>query len=58
MIRKDTVVDGAFFIAPVFNELILEGKKIGISRIEVNDYRPLKTKKQIDLYESDANHEK
>lgn len=58
MIRKDAVVDGAFFIAPVFNELILEGKKIGISRIEVNDYRPLKTKKQIDLYESDANHEK
>jgi len=54
MIRKDALVDGAFFVAPVFNELILEGKRIGISRIDVKDYRPLKTKKQLDLYESEA----
>ena len=54
MIRKDAVVDGAFFVAPVFNELILKGKRVGISRIDVKDYRPLKTKKQIDLYESEV----
>lgn len=52
LIRKDTTVDDAFFIAPVFNELILKSEKVGIHRIEVNDYRPLKTQKQIDLYES------
>lgn len=54
MIRKDALVDGAFFVAPVFNELILKGKRIGISRIDVKDYRPLKTKKQLDLYELEA----
>lgn len=52
MIKKDTTVDGAFFIAPVFNELILESKKVGIHRIGVNEYLPLKTQKQIDLYEA------
>ena len=52
LIRKDTTVDDAFFIAPVFNELILKSEKVGIHRIGVNDYRPLKTQKQIDLYES------
>ena len=50
MIRKDSTVDGSFYIAPVFNELILQGKTVGIHRLAVENYIPLKTSEQLKLH--------
>jgi hypothetical protein len=47
-IRKDANVDGAFFIAPVFNEMILVQKRIGVYEINSSEYRPIKNDKQLD----------
>ena len=42
LIRKSAHVDGSYFVAPVFNELVLQGKKIGIEVLEEHQYIPLK----------------
>jgi len=42
LIRKSAHVDGAYFVAPVFNELVLRHKKIGALKLEEVDYIPLK----------------
>lgn len=47
LIRKDTMIDGAFYIAPVFNELILENKSVGVYEINNSQYTPLKTNSQV-----------
>jgi hypothetical protein len=52
MIRKDSPVNGNFFLAPTFNELILKGKKVGVHLIPQGAYMPLKTEQQIQRYES------
>jgi hypothetical protein len=46
-IRKDASVDGSFFIAPVFNEMILAQKRIGVYEIDSSEYRPIKNDKQL-----------
>lgn len=51
MIRKDASVDGAFFICPVFNELILTGARIGTHHIERDRYFSLATMHGVDTYE-------
>lgn len=50
MIRKDARVGESFYICPSFNELILDGKKIGVFRIESSKYHPLKSIYQVDSY--------
>lgn len=50
LILKDQNVGGQFFIAPVFNEMILRHKKIGVHRLEKDAYTPLKNKQQLDLF--------
>lgn len=50
LILKDQNVGGQFFIAPVFNEMILRHKKIGVHRLEKDAYVPLKNKQQLDLF--------
>lgn len=50
LIRKGSCVDGSYFVAPVFNELILNNKKIGIFPLALETYIPLKTGQQIDRY--------
>ena len=52
LICKDSSVDGSYFVASVFNELILKQKKIGVSPLALEKYIPLKTEQQIDRYES------
>lgn len=41
MILKDAQVDGAFYVCPVFNELILEGGRIGVRRVSRAAYHNL-----------------
>lgn len=47
MIRKDANVDGDFYVAPAFNELILNQGKIGTVDIDTKLYHPLKTERQV-----------
>ena len=51
MIRKNAQIDNCFYVAPVFNELILKQKKIGIVQIDSAKYFPLKTISQIKQFE-------
>ena len=51
VIRKNALVAGKFFVAVTFNELILKQKKIGTYSLETNKYKPLKTERQIELFE-------
>jgi len=48
LIRKGSSVDGSYFVASVFNELILKQKNIGTFPLELEKYIPLKTEQQID----------
>jgi hypothetical protein len=51
MIRKNAHIDGNYFVAPTFNELILKQQKIGIKELDTTKYFPLKTEHQIDQFE-------
>jgi hypothetical protein len=51
MIKKNSSVGGDFFLAPVFNELILDHKKIGVFPLETGSYYPLKTARQAQRFE-------
>lgn len=53
MIRKDVQVDGKFFISLTFNEMILKQKRLGLVQIEAKDYIPLKSQRQIAVYENE-----
>ena len=50
MISKDAAVNGLFYLCPVYNEMILKQKKIGVYPIDRNDYFLLKTESGIDAY--------
>ena len=54
MIAKDAHVDGRFYISLVFNELVLRQRRMRAYAIDAKQYRPLKSRRQIDLYEADA----
>ena len=54
MIRKDAHVDGRFFISPVFNEYVLSQKRVGIFETDSRRYQPLKSRRQISIYEADT----
>lgn len=47
MIRKDARVNDSFYISPALNELILDGAKIGAHSININQYYPIKTERQL-----------
>lgn len=51
MVRKDASVDGAFYICPVFNELILAGRHIGTHHIDRQRYFSLASMHGVDAYE-------
>ena len=51
MIRKNAGVNGAFFVCPAFNEMILDQKTVGISRIDRSQYVSLATPQAIEEYE-------
>lgn len=54
MIRKDASVGDQFYIAPVFNELILEQGRIGVRCIDLHQYHPLKTERHVYQFETAA----
>lgn len=51
MIRKDASVEGAFYVCPVFNELILAGARIGTHHTERDRYFSLASMHGVDAYE-------
>jgi hypothetical protein len=54
MIRKDVALDGRFFISLTFNELILRQCKLGITEVESSRYHPLKSRRQLEIYEGET----
>ena len=56
MIRKDARIDDKFYICPSFNELILSGMKIGVQKVDISKYHPLKSNLQLEV--NRANNEK
>ena len=51
MIRKDASVEGAFYICPVFNEMILRGLSIGTRHIDRERYFSLSSLHGVNTYE-------
>ncbi len=60
MIEKDANTDGKYYVCPAYNEMILQGKKIGCHQISRQSYFPLTTPKETERYESylGGRHEK
>jgi hypothetical protein len=50
-IRKDAHHEGQYYIAPLLNELLLKGHKVGAQAIESRHYLPLKSEQQIAAFE-------
>ncbi len=50
-IRKDAHHEGQYYVAPLFNELLLKGRKVGAQPIAARSYMPLKSEKQIAAFE-------
>jgi hypothetical protein len=53
MIAKDAHVDGQFYVSLVFNELVLRQRRMGVFMIDTKQYRPLKSRRQVDAYEAE-----
>lgn len=51
-IRKDSSVNGSFYIAPTLNGLILQGKKIRVAKVDSQRYHTFYTPQKIKEYES------
>lgn len=51
MIRKGASVNGAYFVCPSFNELVLDQKRVGIHPIDREQYISLATPQAIEEYE-------
>lgn len=63
LIEKDANFEGKYYIAPTINELVLENMKIGIYRIQPNQYNSFYSPQKIKEYErkfnkGDLNEEK
>jgi len=52
MLRKDAMVDGAFYVAPALNELVLKQMLIDVAYVDASAYHPLKTLRQIETFEN------
>lgn len=53
MIKKDSHVEGNFFICPVFNEMILNQAKIGVYEIPRRAYRSLAMPGDVEAFEAE-----
>lgn len=51
MILKDAHVNGAFYVCPSYNEMILKGARIGVHHIEFADYHSLATPASLREYD-------
>jgi len=52
MIRKDESVNGCFFVAPALNQLVLQGRRIAISKIANDKYHTFYMPQKIADYEA------
>jgi choline kinase len=52
MIKKRESVNGQYYVCPVFNEMIIAGQKIGVFRIDKDDYFSLTSEKGIEEFEN------
>jgi len=55
MIKKNLTINNEFYIAPSYNELILEGKKITIYKIKNNQHNAVGTPEDLKIYECSKN---
>ncbi len=51
MIRKDDQVNGAFYICPVYNQMILQQARVGIYAVPRTAYHSLATPRGVDTYQ-------
>ncbi|HEY9702653.1 MAG TPA: hypothetical protein V6C58_09415, partial [Allocoleopsis sp.] len=51
-IEKDANVNGLYFVAPTYNELVLENKHIGVTFIDSSVYHSFYSPAKIAEYES------
>jgi len=51
LIRKNANVNGKFYVAPTFNELILKQQRVGVLDLELCKYTPLKNERQVQQFE-------
>lgn len=56
-IRKDAHHEGHYYVAPLFNELLLKGRKVGALAIDSRHYLPLKSEQQIAAFEDAHMHQ-
>lgn len=52
MIKKDAHVNGRFYVCPVYNELVLAGKRLGVHQIGREAYISLATPENVRAYEA------
>jgi len=52
MIKKDAHVGELFFVCPVYNEMILQQKRIGVFKVDKKNYFPLTSPREVKEYES------
>jgi dTDP-glucose pyrophosphorylase len=51
MIRKGASVNGAYYVCPTFNELILQSRRVGVVQIDREQYVSLATPQAVEEYE-------
>ena len=51
MIRKEASVGGLYYVCPVFNQLILSNKRVGIFEISADSYHSLADRKGVAAFE-------
>ena len=54
-IFKDASVNGSYYIAPVINEMVLDGKKLGISTVENEKYHTFYSPQFLEEYNRSPN---
>jgi hypothetical protein len=52
MIRNGASVNDAFYICPVYNELVLQNMKIGVHKIVREQYASLATPQNVESYQA------
>ncbi len=57
MIRKQASVNGQYYVCPVYNELVLKQKRIGIYHIATSQYFSLASPAGLEYYERRLNNE-
>jgi hypothetical protein len=52
MLLKNASVSGEFYVAPVFNEFILQGKRVGHFPLEAGQMHGLGTPEEVERFQA------